>query len=115
MIHRCVALAIFILVRGLRVAVVETARRKKSPGEAGDFLARAHCLPDCARRVDGLVEQGRRRGDAARAGRRAFARDRRALVHYCFWPTGGGNNYCSGKNNIRRIRNVSGNGRKQVK
>ena len=47
------------------------------------FLAGADSGANCARRGDHLVEQGRRRGDGARAGGRAFARDRRAVVHYC--------------------------------
>ncbi len=56
-----------------------------------------------ARRGDDLVEQGRRRGDRPRAGRRAFARDRRALVYYCFPPFGGIARNCASHNNIRRV------------
>ena len=115
MFHRIVALTIGILVAFCGVAVVETARRRKSTDETRVVLACADCFANRTRRVDDLVQQGRRRGDAACAGRRAFARDRSALVHYCFWPTGGGNKNCSGKNNIRCIWNISGDGRKQVK
>ena len=63
---------------------------KQSAVEARGLLARVDSRPDRPRRGDDLDEQGRRRGDAARDGRRAFARDRRALVHYCFWPTASG-------------------------
>ena len=43
-------------------------------------------LADRAGSVDRLVEQGGRRGDGARAGRRTFARDRNARLYYCFSP-----------------------------
>ena len=116
MVHRLVALAIFVLI-------VACARGRRGGNSAKrDPLAKLALFwlaidsgANLPRRGDDLVEQGRRRGDAARAGRRAFARDRRALVHYCFPPFGGIARNCARHDNIRRVWRRSGNGRKQVK
>ena len=97
------------------VAVAKTARRKKSADEARVVLACADRCANPARRVDGLVEQGRRRGDGARARRRAFARDGRVLVHPCFPPFNLIAGNCPGHDNIRCVCNNPGAGRKQVK
>ena len=114
MVHRIVALAILVLI----AACAWQARRrlgKRSADQTRVVLAGADSGANCARRGDHLVEQGRRRGDGARAGRRAFARDRRVLVPDCFPPFGGIARNCASHNNIRRVWWRSGHGRKQVK
>ena len=75
--------------RDLCLAGVEATRQKRSAGKTRAVLAGTDSGASPSRRGDDLVEQGRRRGDRPRAGRRTFARDRRALVHYCFSPFGG--------------------------
>ncbi len=89
MIHRIVALVIFA---GVAAAVGLSVKRlgKKDPLTKLAFFWLALILLQIALGIaDDLDEQGRRCRDGARDGRRAFARDRRALVHYCFWPFGG--------------------------
>ncbi len=115
MIHRCVALAVGILVAFCAWLSWERLGGKNPLAKLAFFWL---ALIVCQIALGAWTVWSNKAADVATsacAGGRAFSRDRSTLVHYCFWPTGGGDNYCSGKNNIRRIRNVSGNGRKQVK
>ena len=106
MAHRVVALAIFVMVAAcawIALAGIRAWRLKMQQPESKtgwpahlDFLAGADCRANRTRRVDDLVQQGRRRGDAARDGRRAGARDRRALVHHCLPPPDFGKHWSDG-------------------
>ncbi len=89
MVHRLVALAIFILIAACAWQAWRRLGRKDPLAKLALFWLGLILAQIASGRGNHLVEQGRRRGDCPRAGRRTFARDRRALVYYCFPPFGG--------------------------
>jgi len=124
MAHRIVALAIFILVAACawmahrwssRFSVSRKHKHLKVELQLGRrisiFWLALIVAQIALRRVDGMVEQGRRRGDGARANRRAFARDRRALVHHCFRRPIVIAGNCPGQNPFRHAGRVPRPGR----
>ena len=89
MAHRIAALTIFILIA---VCAWQAWRRlggKDLLAKLAIFWLGLIVFADSSGCGDDLDEQSRRCRDGPRHGRRAFARDRRPLVPYWFWPFDG--------------------------